>query len=69
MASKLVLTFGTAEGKKTFTYNKAKSSATTGQIKTLMSTMITNGVIFMFPPLMSQAAKMVTTTETSYDLS
>ena len=66
--SKLVLTFSTVEGKKNWTYNRAKSNATTANVKSLMASMITNGVIFATPPLMAQSAKMVTTSEVDYDL-
>lgn len=66
--SKLVLTFSTAEGKKNWTYNYANPQASTVNVKALMSGMIANGSIFAYPPLMSSAAKMVTTSESDYDL-
>lgn len=68
--TKLVLGFETSGGSSvTFTYNYAKPTATAANVKALMSSMITNGSIFGNVPATSKSAKLVTTTETPYDLS
>ena len=62
----LVLEFeGSGETVK-FSYKYANNTTTTQQIKTLMQTLITNGVIFDNPPLVAKSAKIVTTSESSY---
>lgn len=67
--TKLVMTFGTTEGRKNITYNHAKDTSTTMQVKTLMQAFITNGTLFLAQPLTMYAAKIVTTTEDEFDLS
>lgn len=69
MASKIVITFATDNGDKNFTYNHASTEATSTQVKTFITAMITNGSIFQNVPLSAKAAKIVTTTENEYDLS
>ncbi len=67
---KLVLGFETAAGKSmTLTYNYAKPSATTAQVKALMNGIITNGSIFAAVPATAKSATQVVTEENSYDLS
>ena len=68
--TKLTLTFDTSEGKTaTVTFNYAKPSATTAQVKTLMQSMITNTAVFASTLTSAKSAKMTTTTESTYDLS
>lgn len=68
--TKLVMTFETSSGKDTqLSFKYGKPSATTSQIKTLANAIITNNVIFEYPPTAVKSAKMVTTSETVYDLS
>ena len=68
--TKLQLKFEAADGRDvTFNYNYAKPSATAGQVKALMQSMITNNTIFERPPVAMKSAKTITTTETAYDLS
>lgn len=70
MSTKLVLDFTTADGGTArFNYNYCDPEVSTANIKTLMQTMITNGSVFSKPPLAQKAAKLVTTTETTLDLS
>lgn len=69
MSSKLVLTFATMEGEKNFSYNYANPDATTEMVKALGTALVTNGSIFTAPPMTFKAAKLVTTTEESYDIS
>ena len=68
--SKLVLGFLTDEGKKKdYSYNYADPNVEASAVKALMTGMITNGSIFSVPPISSKSAKIVTTQETSIDLS
>ena len=69
MASKLVLTMTTSDGEKNFSYNYANPSATTANVKAVGQALITHGSIFENVPTEFKAAKIVTTTETVYDLS
>lgn len=70
MANKLVLEFYDANGAVVKqTYNYASGSATTANVKSLMSGLITNGDIFATVPIDQKSAKLVQTTETEYDLS
>lgn len=66
---KLVMGFGTTDGSKTVSLNYAKSSVSPSQVKTLMQAFITNGTIFEAQPLTMRSAKLVTTSETPFDLS
>ena len=67
--TKLVLTFATADGESmNLTYNYAKPSTTLGQVQTLMNGIITAGEIFAKVPVLAKGAKLVTTTESEYDL-
>lgn len=68
--SKLVLTFMTSEEKTaTITFNYAKPSATTAQVRALMQAMITNTSTLAATLVSAKSAKIVTTTESTYDLS
>lgn len=67
-STKLVLKFGTASGVKTWTYNYAKSNATTVNIRALMDGMITNGSVYQYPPLTKESAEIVTTSTTPVDV-
>ena len=68
--TKLVCTFETNNGGTTsFTFNYAKVNATLANVKTLLSAITTNGAIFSNAPVTAKSAKIVTTTETEYDLS
>lgn len=68
--TRLTLTFDTSEGKTaSVTFNYAKPSATTAQVKTLMQAMITNTDVFASTFTAAKSAKLTTTTESTYDLS
>lgn len=62
----LKLQFGTLSGDKTFTYNYANGSADEEDVQALMTSMITNGSIFKYPPLIAKAAWIETKTITEY---
>ncbi|MBQ6970747.1 MAG: DUF2922 domain-containing protein [Synergistaceae bacterium] len=67
--TKLVLGFENSSGNAvSMSFNYAKPSATTAQVKALMSGIITNGSIFENVPVTAKSAKTVTTTENVYDL-
>ncbi len=69
--TKLVMSFKTAssDNPMTLSFKYGKPSATTAQIRTLATSIISNGEIFEYPPTEIKSAKMVTTSETVYDLS
>lgn len=68
--TKLVLAFETSAGKTmSLTFNYAKPSATSTQIKALMNGIVSNGSIYENVPVAAKSAKSVTTSETIYDLS
>lgn len=64
----LKLKFDTMSGAKTWSFKNADSSATLEQIKTLGSTMIANASLFDYQPVKLTDARIVTVTESSYDL-
>ena len=67
--TKLVLGFETSNGSTTtLSFSYAKPTATLAQVKAAMNAITTNGEIFATVPVTSKSAKMVTTTETDYDL-
>lgn len=69
-STKLVLGFQNASGTSmTLSYNHADSSATLANVKALMNGIIANGSIFANIPATAKSAKIVTTTESEYDLS
>lgn len=68
--TKLVLGFEKSDGTTTtLSFSYAKPTATVAQVKAAMNAITTNGEIFTNVPVASKSAKMVTTTETEYDLS
>lgn len=69
MSKTLQLKFGTTSGEKSWKFPDVKDNLSTATVKSLMSTMITNGSIYAYPPLTMVSAKIVTTTETAIDLS
>ena len=66
---KLQMKFETMSGVKTWTFNNAKTNATTNNVRTLAQAMITNGSIFEYQPVRVSSAKLVVTTEQEYDVS
>ena len=67
--NKLEMKFGTSEGDTlTLSYKYVKSTMTDEDVTVLMSTIITNGSIFASVPVISRSAKLVTTTESEYEL-
>lgn len=67
--TKLVLKLGTTAGTKTWSFNYAKSNATTQNIKALADAMIANGSIYRYPPLTKESAQLVVATTTDIDIS
>jgi len=68
--SKLVLEFNTGDGgTTTHSYKYINPEITTARVKTIMNTTISNGSIFEKVPVSIKAAKVVTTTESDFDLS
>ena len=67
--SKLVLEFEGTKGDVKFSYNYADPDVTLARVKALTQGLITNGSIFANQPLTAKSAKIVTTTETDYDIS
>lgn len=65
----LKLVFETMGGRKTWSFKRADTEATTAQVKNLMDTMITNGSIYKYPPMEKVSATMVITQNVEYDLS
>ena len=66
----LVIQYATADGSTTtHTWKYAKSSATLAQVQALITATIAEGEIFTKEHTAVKSAKIVTTTETPYDLS
>lgn len=66
---KLVLQFAASDGKDMkLSYNYAKNAVTGTQVNALMEGIITNGVIFAKTPIAKKGAKIVTTSEQTFDL-
>jgi hypothetical protein len=64
-----VIEFATATGETTsLSYNYIKPEASTAAVKALAGGIITNGSIFANVPVLTKSVKLVTTTETEYDL-
>lgn len=63
MANSLKMVFTTATGTTTHSYAYADEEATSTQVATLASTIITNNSLFANAPLALKSAKIVTTTE------
>ena len=66
--TKLQIRCGTSSGEKTWTFNYAKSNATTANIRALAQALVENGSIYKYPPLVANSAKLIVTSETSIDL-
>ena len=67
--TKLVIQYATATGDTiNHTWNYANGSASTAAVKALAGATITNGSIFTKVPVLTKSAKLVTTTESEYDL-
>lgn len=70
VGTKLIITFLDASStERNFTFNYAKSNATTQNIKALAQGLITNGSIFTNVPVTAKSAKLVVSTETDIDIS
>ena len=67
--TKLVITFVDADSaNRNFSFNYAKSGATTANIKALANGIVANGSIFEHVPVTPKSAKLVTTTEANVDI-
>lgn len=70
MAKKLVIKYKDNNGDDvTFNYNYIKADPATAYIKSLATGLITNGSIFVKPPVTAVSATIVTTSEEAIDLS
>lgn len=65
----LELKFQTTYGEKTFRFTRVKNNATSANVKNLVNTMIANGSIYAYPPLVAISAKIIVTSENAIDLS
>lgn len=64
----LKLKFDTMSGSRTWSFKNAKASATAEQVKNLGNVMVAAGDFFSSQPVRLVEAKIVTTTESAYDL-
>lgn len=64
----LKLKFDTMSGSRTWAFKNAKASATKEQVKALGNAMVTAGDFFSAQPVRLVDARIVTTTESAYDL-
>ena len=65
----LVMKFGTTLGETvTFSYKYVKSNMETITVQDLADGIIANGSIFASVPVIARSAKLVTTTESEYEL-
>ena len=70
MASRLVLEFHSGNNTtKVFAYNYADPNVAVSKLKALVNGIITNGSIFSNVPVSAKSAKVITTSETEFDLS
>ena len=70
MSAKLALTFSDANGNDVkLNYSHVNTAVEASDVRTLMSTIITNGSIFSSVPAAQKSAKLVITTESDIDLS
>ena len=70
MASKLVMTFADANGDDIiFSYGYVDDELPNSAVKALVNGIIANGSIFTRVPVTAKSAKIVSTTETVFDLS
>ena len=68
--TKLVYKVGTTGGKKTYTFNRAKSTGNVAaNVKALAQGIITYGTFFQPQPITVNSAKLVVTTETNINIS
>lgn len=68
--TKLQLTFVTGGGGTAkYTYNYAKSNATTANVKALAAFILDNNSYFNANPVAIKSAKTITTSENTYDMS
>ena len=68
--TKLVLAFETSTGKSfSLSYKYAKPAPQLQKLKDLASSIVANGSIFTKVPAVAKTAKIVTTTEQTYDVS
>lgn len=68
-STKIVMEFEAESGKTvTMSYGYASPSASASDVKALVTGLITNGSIFLDPPVSAKSAKLVKTTETIYNL-
>ena len=69
VASKLSLSFHDAnDNSLTFNYSHAKDDVSSSTVRALMNGMITNGDMFVTPPVSIAGAKVITTTTTDLDV-
>ena len=69
-SSRIVMVFADANGANvTFSYSYAKSNPSTSNVKNLVNGLITNGDIFVHPPVSAKSAKVVITSENVVNLS
>ncbi|MBQ7150921.1 MAG: DUF2922 domain-containing protein [Synergistaceae bacterium] len=67
--NKLVLAFEGSNGKEvSFTYSYADPEVESATVKALVNGIIANGEIFDNPPVKAKSAKIVTTTESYFNL-
>ena len=67
--SKLVLEFATMEGESmTLSYNHVDPEVAAAKVKSLVNGILTAGSIFAKTPVLAKGAKIVTTSESEYDL-
>lgn len=68
MATKLVLTYNTSDGTKSWNFNYADPNVTSQKVKSLVNCMIAYNTMFSPQPLSAKSAKLVTTTETGISI-
>lgn len=64
----LKMKFDTMSGSRTWSFKNAKAAATVQQVKNLGAAMVTAGDFFSAQPVRLVDARIVTTTESAYDL-
>lgn len=69
-SQRLVINFECEDGKKhNFSFSNASELPRTADVKTLISTMKTNGAIFQNVPVNALSAKVIVTTSSEIDIS
>lgn len=67
--NRLVLEFGDANDNSIFfTFNYANTAATVQDVRAVMNAFIANGSIFSYPPVSIKSAKIVTTSESTFNI-